>query len=64
MSASASDAQNDGPLPEQDDRKTVIEYGQGGIPLYITVSWVIFIIGYVVVMAILSLPDLTAWMQR
>ena len=65
MSASGSDLQpKEGPLPERDDARTVIDYGSGGVPLYIIVSWVIFIVTYVVVMSVLALPDLMAWMRR
>ncbi len=62
MNGSASESP--GPLPERDDQKTVIEYGKGGVPLYIVVSWVVFIATYVLVMAMVALPDLMAWMRR
>jgi hypothetical protein len=67
MNASASDtpaAPGSEQASERDDQPTVLDYGQGGVPLYVTVSWVIFIVTYVVVMAVLALPDLTAWMQH
>jgi len=60
MSDAASD--RDEPFVERDDRETVMPYDKGGVPLYIGIAWVAFIIIYVVVMAMIALPDLRSWM--
>ncbi len=52
----------DKPFLEQDGEKTVIPYDKGGLPIYIALAWVGFIIAYVTVMSLVALPDLKAWL--
>ncbi len=49
------------PFVEDDHRPTRLPFDSGRVPLYIAVVWVVFISVYVVVMAMLALPDLRAW---
>ena len=60
--AEASDV--DRPFVESDGAKTIMTYDKGGLPLYIAVAWVLFIVFYVTVMSLVALPDLKAWMAR
>jgi hypothetical protein len=64
MSAEASDSDPEPPFVERNDRPTKMAYDSGRVPIYILVAWVVFIIAYVVVMALLALPDLKSWMQH
>jgi hypothetical protein len=57
-------SEKEAPFIERDDRETTMAYDTGRIPLYIVVAWVCFIVAYVVVMAIVALPDLRAWMAH
>jgi hypothetical protein len=52
------------PFVEREDGETVLPYGNGGVPVYIALLWVGFIIVYVVVMSLIALPDLRAWMAH
>jgi hypothetical protein len=47
---------------EHDDRATLLPYDKGGVPIYIALLWVAFIITYIVVMTLVALPDLRSWM--
>ena len=49
------------PLVERDDEKTNFDYDGGGVPIYVAVLWVLFLVAYVVYMLIYGLPDLAAW---
>ena len=49
---------------EHDERETQLPYDKGGVPFYIALLWVGFIVAYVVVMAMLALPDLRAWLKQ
>jgi len=60
MSASGSDAEP--PFVEDDEKPTAMPVDTGGVPLYVALLWVGFIIAYVVVMSLLALPDLRAWL--
>jgi hypothetical protein len=62
MSGEASEPGPELELEEHDDRPTPVAYDKGGVPIYILVAWVLFIIAYVVVMALLAWPDLRAWL--
>jgi hypothetical protein len=64
MSAEGSDSEPDPPFIERDDKQTSMAYDSGRIPLYIVVAWALFIVAYVVVMALVALPDLRAWMAH
>jgi len=52
------------PFAERDDRETKLPFGSGGVPFYVAILWAGFIVTYVVVMALLSLPDLRAWLKH
>jgi hypothetical protein len=52
------------PFVERDDHETRMPMGSGGVPFYIGIAWVGFIIVYVVVMSIIALPDLRAWIRQ
>jgi hypothetical protein len=52
------------PFVENDEKQTEIPFDKGGVPLYVSILWVGFIISYVVVMSLLALPDLRAWIAR
>jgi len=54
----------DEPFVERDDRETLLPYDTGGVPIYIALLWVAFIVAYVVVMSLVALPDLRAWMAH
>ncbi len=63
MSDAASDqAKEEEAFVERDDRETVLPYDKGGVPIYIALLWVAFIITYIVVMSLVALPDLRSWM--
>ena len=47
--------------PEPDQERVKIGYGDGGVPLYVGLIWVAFIISYFVFMAIFALPDFLSW---
>ena len=49
------------PFEESDDHTTTLGYDRGGVPLYIAIAWVVFIVTYIGVMAAVALPDLVAW---
>lgn len=46
---------------EQDHEETRLGYGDGKVPFYIVLAWVLFLVAYVVAMSLLALPDLRAW---
>ena len=52
------------PFVERDDAETVLPYDKGGVPFYVALLWVGFIVAYVAVMAAIALPDLRAWMAK
>jgi hypothetical protein len=64
MDHTRGDQTGDDRFIENDHRETKLGYGDGGVPFYVAVAWVLFIIAYVVVMASLALPDLRAWAGR
>jgi hypothetical protein len=67
MSASASErpsGEQEAAFVERDREPTRLGYGSGGVPLYVSLLWVAFIIVYIVVMSLIALPDLRAWMAR
>jgi len=67
MSASASDrpsGEQDQAFIEKDREPTRLGYDTGGVPLYVSLLWVGFLISYVLVMSLIALPDLRAWMAR
>jgi len=65
MSDAASDqGKQEEPFVERDDRETVMPYDKGGVPIYIALLWVAFIITYIVVMTLVALPDLRSWMAH
>ena len=64
MSASGSDLKDEPPFVERDDAETMLPMDTGGVPFYIGLLWVGFIIAYVVVMTMLALPDLRAWLNH
>jgi hypothetical protein len=55
---------SDEPFVEHDDRETIMPYDKGGVPVYIALLWVAFIITYIVVMSLVALPDLRSWMAH
>jgi hypothetical protein len=48
-------------LVESEDRGTEMTYDRGGVPLYVAVAWVTFLVVYVIYMVIYGLPDFSAW---
>ena len=62
-----SAAESENPEPKQaqfvesDHAPTELPFDEGGVPLYVAVVWVLFLIGYVVYMAIYALPDFALW---
>lgn len=69
MTDSESEASAKGPaksLPfvESDAARTELPYDNGGVPIYIALAWVAFIITYLVVMSVVALPDLRAWLAH
>jgi len=63
MSASGSEPQGEA-FVEHEERETAMPYDKGGVPIYVAVLWVGFIVAYVTVMALLALPDLRAWLKQ
>jgi hypothetical protein len=61
---SEHDVPPEGAYKESDHKETILGYGKGGVPFYIAIVWVLFIVAYVIVMATLALPDLRAWATR
>lgn len=67
MSASASDppsGEQEQAFVERDREPTRLGYDKGGVPFYVTILWVGFLISYALVMTLIALPDLRAWMAR
>ena len=65
MSASESERPNEErSFVENDAGETKLPYDKGGVPIYIAIAWVVFIVVYVAVMATISLPDLKKWMAH
>ncbi len=69
MSDAASDSAEKGPsapdaFVESDGAETRLPYDKGGVPIYIAIAWVGFIIAYLLGVATLVLPDLRAWMAQ
>lgn len=65
MSDAASEhGTKDEPFVERDDRETILPYDKGGVPVYIALLWVGFIITYIVVMSLVALPDLRSWIAH
>jgi hypothetical protein len=62
MSSAGSEPTGDlPPFEESESRRTRLDYDAGGVPIYVAVLWVVFLVSYVVYMLIYGLPDLTAW---
>jgi hypothetical protein len=60
MSAKESDVL----VEDHDDKvQTTMDYDHGGVPFYVAIVWVIFLLSYMVYMAVYALPDWTAWGQ-
>jgi hypothetical protein len=59
-----SDSESEDSFVERDDRETRMPMGEGGVPFYIAVAWVTFIVAYIIGMSLLALPDLRAWIAR
>ena len=55
---------DDPPFVEHDGKETQLGYGDGGVPFYVAIVWVLFIIAYVAIMTFVSLPDFRAWTAR
>ena len=49
---------------ESDGGKTRLPYDNGGLPFYVALAWVAFIVAYFVGVMTLVLPDLRAWMAH
>jgi hypothetical protein len=49
---------------ERDDAETRMPFGSGGVPFYISILWIGFVVVYITVMSLLALPDLRAWLHR
>jgi hypothetical protein len=65
MSDAESDPHDEAPaFVESETRETSLPYGEGRLPFYVAVAWVAIIVTYVVVMALLALPDLRKWMAH
>ena len=52
------------PFTEDDGGRTRLPYDDGGVPFYIAVAWVSFIVVYITVVAVLVVPDLRAWFSQ
>jgi len=52
----------DVPFVEDDASQTLLPYDNGGVPLYIALAWVTFIVTYIVVVFLVVIPDLRAWL--
>jgi len=65
-SEAAARASSDEPAPfvEDDGVRTRLPYDRGGVPIYIALAWVAFIITYIVVMSLVALPDLRSWLEH
>ena len=65
MNASGSDpVDGEAPFVEGDAHETKLGYGEGGVPFYVGIIWVLFLVAYVAIMTTLALPDLRAWISR
>jgi hypothetical protein len=60
MSAKDSDRAE---LVEHSDAAVEMTYGEGGVPFYIAVLWVIFLVGFMVYILVNALPDFSAWRE-
>lgn len=63
-SEALADGQGEAAFVEHDGEKTELPYGGGGVPFYVAIAWVAFVVVYIVVMVVVALPDLRAWMAR
>ena len=61
MSGTEFDPDSDTHFKESEHQPTQMTYDKGGIPFYIAIAWVVFLIAYVVYMVVYGLPDLAAW---
>ena len=52
------------PFVENDASQTWLPYDRGGVPIYIALAWIAFIVTYIIVMSLVALPDLRAWLER
>jgi hypothetical protein len=59
-----TDAKEQPAFVETDHQPTKLGYGEGGVPFYVAVIWVGYILAYILVMAYLALPDYRAWLNR
>lgn len=54
---------SDGESSETETGRTTFTYGDGGVPLYVGIIWVIFVISYIAVMCAVALPDFLTWIS-
>lgn len=54
---------SDGGSSESDGARTTFTYGDGGVPLYVGIIWVVFVISYIAVMCAVALPDFLSWIS-
>ena len=59
MNGEGSDSQ----VNPESDQRVQFSYGDGGVPLYVGIAWVVFILSYLAVMAAIALPDFIAWLS-
>ncbi len=60
MSAKGSDT---GAFQERDDAPTEMSFDTGGVPFYVAIVWVVFLVAYLIYMVRFALPDLSAWSE-
>ena len=60
----ASGTDQAAPFLEDDGARTRLPYDRGGVPIYIALAWVAFIVAYFVVMILVALPDLRSWLEH
>lgn len=63
MSGSASNPNEQEAFVETDDKATRFTYDKGGVPLYVALIWITFLVCYVVYMVKYALPDFTLWLE-
>ena len=58
---SGLESSEEGTFVECDQNATPMAYDKGGVPFYVVIAWVVFLVAYVIYMVVYGLPDFSAW---
>lgn len=48
---------------EHSHRETRMDFDDGGVPFYVAIVWVVFLLSYIIYMVRFAFPDWSAWGQ-